>query len=304
MSEQVIGVVGSSGQVACALKHAAQGRTVRVVATGRPRLDLTSPDSLDRWIAEVRPSLIVNAAAYTAVDRAESEPEAAFKLNAEGPALLAALAAERDIPLIHISTDYVFDGHKGSAYVEDDPVNPLGVYAASKVAGEMSVRGSCPRHVILRTQWVYGETGANFVKTMLRLATTQDVVRVVGDQKGAPTYAADIADAILTIAARVASGSPDRIPWGTYHLSGGGTTTWHGFAAEIFRLWAMHGAKVPRLEEIATRDYPTAARRPANSILDNTKIAATFGIALPPWQGQLALCLANLAAQRAHGAHP
>lgn len=288
-------VVGRSGQVARALDERGFG-DVPHVALGRDGADVTDADALARVFAVHRPRLVVNAAAYTAVDKAENERALAFAVNAEGPAHLAALCARAKIPLIHISTDYVFDGRKDGPYLEDDPLAPLGVYGASKAAGEAGVRARLAEHVILRTSWVYSATGSNFVKTMLRLAESRDELSVVDDQHGAPTSARDIADAIGTIAARLMEGAG---AYGTYHLAGGGETTWCGFARAIFAKAAAHGIRAPKISAIATEDYPTAARRPMNSRLDCGKIERTYGIRLPAWEASLDLCLDDLPGEAA-----
>jgi dTDP-4-dehydrorhamnose reductase len=236
-------------------------------------------------MARERPDIVINAAAYTAVDRAESEPEAAWATNCIGPANLSAACDNAAVPLVHISTDYVFDGSKPGAYVENDPVNPLGVYGASKEAGDRAVRNSLERHVILRTAWVYSAHGQNFVKTMLRLAGERPVLRVVADQTGSPTSAADIAAAIGTVVRLIAAGNTR---WGTYHFAGAGRVTWHGFAEAIFALAAPWRGPPPKVEAITTADYPTPARRPANSVLDCRRIGDAFGIVPRSWRDALA----------------
>lgn len=290
MSRLAISVIGRGGQVARALVRAAAGSGSQLVARGRPELDLSNLDSTARFLAETRPDIVVNAAAYTAVDKAETEPGLAFRANAEGPARLATLCGHFKIPLIHLSTDYVFDGTARVPNREDDAIAPLGIYGASKAAGETAIRAAHPQHIILRTSWVYSPDGSNFVKTMLRLGGEREVVRVVGDQTGCPTSADHIATAILDIARQVAKDRTNA-PWGTYHLTGRGETTWHDFAAEIFRLTANKGWPRPRLERITTAEYPTPARRPAYSVLDNTKVERAFGIRLPDWRSSLAICL-------------
>jgi dTDP-4-dehydrorhamnose reductase len=217
------------------------------------------------------------------VDKAESEPEAAYRANRDGPAALAAYCAEADIPLIHISTDYVFDGDKGVPYTEADPTSPTGVYGASKLAGERAVLASGARAVILRTAWVYAATGKNFVLTMLNAARKTGRLRVVADQRGCPTSAADLAAAILGIA----DGWDDRLA-GVYHAAGSGETTWHGLATAVFARAARHGLTAPVVDAIATADWPTPARRPADSRLDCAKVHAAFGIRLPAWQDSVA----------------
>ena len=224
---------------------------------------------------------VVSAGAYTAVDRAESEVVAAWTVNALAPAALATATREAGIPLVHVSTDYVFDGTKPEPYVEDDPVAPLGAYGASKEGGEQAVRTTNPAHVILRTAWVVSADGANFVKTMLRLGADRPELRVVADQLGCPTSATDIAQAILAILDRLAG---DDGPFGTYHFVNGGEATWHELAEAVFDRAAAHGRPRPKVYPITTADYPTPATRPANSRLATGKIEAAFGIAPRPWR--------------------
>ena len=234
---------------------------------------------------------MVNCAAYTAVDKAETEQEAAYLINAEAPALIAGLCGEHDIPFLHISTDYVFGQSLGRPWREDDPVDPPNVYGLSKQAGEAGVRDANPRHLILRTAWVYDSEGSNFVRTMLRLGATRDELRVVGDQHGGPTAAEDIALAILAMTD--AASKPDFSQWGTYHFTGAPATTWYDFAAAIFE-----GHATPKLTRIATSDYPTPAARPAYSVLDCRKIETVFGIAQPDWRMSLAKVLEACAIDR------
>jgi dTDP-4-dehydrorhamnose reductase len=228
-------------------------------------------------MAAVEPSAIVNAAAYTAVDRAEAEPERAFAVNCDGAVLLAAGAARRGIPFIQISTDYVFDGSKRSPYREDDVPAPQNVYGSSKLAGEIAVLKACPGAAVIRTSWVYSPYGNNFVRTMLRLSDEQPVVRIVEDQRGTPTSAADLAVAILAIVEqlRSANGSDEA---GIYHLAGDGETSWHGFATAVFASLARRGRRVPTLQAITTAEYPTPARRPKNSCLDSSRAERVFGV--------------------------
>lgn len=278
-------ILGTSGQVGTELMRAAWPPGTELVGLARPEVDMARPETVAAAVAEHAPALVVNATAYTAVDKAEGDREAAFAVNRDGPARLAAACAARGAALIHISTDYVFDGTKPAPYTEDDPVAPLGAYGASKEAGEAAVRAALPRHVILRTSWVYAVHGANFVKTMLRFGREREEMRVVADQHGAPTAASDIAAAIVAIAGRISAGND--VPWGTYHFTGTGETTWHGFAERVFqRLEAATGRR-PRLLAIATADYPTPARRPANSRLDCTRIRTAFGVAAPRWEDSL-----------------
>ncbi|HTC11831.1 MAG TPA: dTDP-4-dehydrorhamnose reductase [Acetobacteraceae bacterium] len=277
-------VTGGTGQVASALA-AAGGAAVRVV--GRPAFDFDKPESLVATFRAAAPWLVVNAAAYTAVDTAEDDVEAAYRANRDGPGALAQLCRAADIPLIHISTDYVFDGAKGAPYVETDPTGPTGIYGASKLAGEQEVLASGARVIVLRTSWVYAPTGRNFVRTMLRVGAERDRLRVVADQKGCPTTAADLADAIVAIAAWVREGWREA-HGGIFHAAGTGETTWHGLAVATFQEAARHGARVPTVEAITTADYPTKATRPADSRLDCAKLASVFGVRLPDWRTSLA----------------
>lgn len=285
MAARPILVTGGSGQLASALAAAA---TVPVCLRGRPAFDFDRPESIAATFEEANPWLVVNAAAYTAVDAAEKDADAAYRANRDGPAELARLCEAAGIPLIHISTDYVFDGAKGEPYVETDPVAPQCVYGASKLAGEAAVLAACRHAVVLRTSWVYAPTGRNFVRTMLTLGRTRDRLTVVADQKGCPTTAADLAAAILEIAAHIAAAGWQEKFGGVFHAAGTGWTTWHGLASAVFAEAARHGAPVPRVDPIATADYPTAAKRPADSRLDSTKLATVFGVRLPNWQPSLA----------------
>ena len=293
MAEKPILVAGKSGQLARCLRDSALLRNVPMVAVGRPELDLENGEGIDRMMATVEPSAIVNAAAYTAVDRAETEPERAFAVNCGGAALLADAAARRGIPFIQISTDYVFDGSKRSPYREDDVLAPLNVYGSSKLAGETAVLKACPCAAVIRTSWVYSPYGNNFVRTVLRLSETQPMVRIVDDQRGTPTSAADLATAVLAIVERLrsANGCDDA---GIYHLAGDGETSWYGFAAAIFASLAHRGRRVPRMLTITTAEYPTPARRPKNSCLDSSKAERIFGVRLPPWRSSLEECLDQL----------
>jgi dTDP-4-dehydrorhamnose reductase len=282
-------VTGVSGQLAHALaslspKFAERGYTMRRI--GRPDFDFDRPETIDAAFNAAAPDLVVNAAAWTAVDLAESEPEAAARANDTGPARLGVLCAKAGIPLIHISTDYVFDGGKGAPYVETDRPNPTGVYGATKLAGEQKIMALAGRHVILRTSWLYHAEGKNFVRTMLAAAQKTGALRVVADQRGCPTSADDLADAIVTIAARIADGWRDEYG-GIFHAAGNGDTTWYEFAAAIFDAAARHGRPRPLLTAIATEDWPTAARRPADSRLDCRKVNDVYGVRLPPWRSSV-----------------
>jgi len=292
MTSNVLAVVGSSGQVAEALKRAAAQRGLCAHVRGRPEADLGVAASLERYLDETRPTVVINAAAYTAVDQAEREPDLAFAINARGPGDLARLCAERDLPLIHLSSDYVFDGTKTSPYLEDDAVAPVSVYGASKAAGDDEIRAALKMHVIIRTAWVYGLEGRNFVKTMMRLAQERDELSVVSDQHGCPTFADDIASAVLDITAQLV---PDAHGcWGTFHLTNSGETTWHDFARQIFDHMAKAGMNTPRLKPIGTDQYPTPARRPAYSVLDCTKIGRVFGVHPASWTDALGRAMPRL----------
>ncbi|RIJ17360.1 dTDP-4-dehydrorhamnose reductase [Henriciella mobilis] len=276
-------VIGQSGQIARALAERATPPH-GVVTLGRPELDITDPGSIRRSIAAQKPQLVINASAYTAVDKAETEPDAAFAVNAEGPGALAEACAAAGIPLIHYSTDYVYDGSKAGPYVEDDPTSPLGVYGRSKLAGEDAVRAAGGDHVILRTAWVYSPFAGNFVRTMLRLASSRDELGVVADQWGCPTSALDIADATLVIADRWFAGNGQP---GMFHMAGTGETNWHGFAEEIFRLSKQVGGPSATARPIPATEFPTPAKRPANSRLDCARLEQVYSITLPEWQDSL-----------------
>jgi dTDP-4-dehydrorhamnose reductase len=282
-------VLGAGGQVGHELCRLAWPAGYEIAPFARGALDITEREAVFAAVARERPDIVINAAAYTAVDRAESERDAAWAGNCTGPANLAAACHDAAIPLIHLSTDYVFDGSKPGPYREDDPVKPLGVYGESKEAGERAVREALAQHVILRTAWVYSAHGHNFVKTMLRLGSDRPVLRVVADQIGSPTSAADIAGAIGAVVQQLNAGNR---AWGAYHFTGGGAVTWHGFAEAIFELaaqWTSTGrGAVPLVEAIATADYPTPARRPANSVLDCRRIGQAFGIVPRLWREALA----------------
>lgn len=276
-------VTGGEGQLGSELIAQAAAHGMQVLAPPLAQMDLTRPAQLDRLWDEFRPAAVINAAAHTAVDRAESEPELAFAINAEAPGRIARRCAGEGIPLIQVSTDYVFDGLKGTPYLEDDPVAPLGVYGRSKAAGEAAVRDGLAQHLIVRTSWLYSSHGANFVKTMMRLAVERDELRVVDDQFGCPTCAADLADALLRLASFIGAGRA--VPWGTYHYCGGGVTTWHGLARCVLETMASRGRIASfRLRPITTAEYPTPARRPPYSVLDCRRIEAVFGIRPPAWR--------------------
>jgi dTDP-4-dehydrorhamnose reductase len=287
-------VTGREGQLARGLVETA-GAGVEVVAIGRPELDVADEKSVAAAVARERPDIVVNAAAYTAVDKAETEPAVAHAVNALGAQHVATTCAANAIPIIHISTDYVFDGTKDGPYVEDDPTAPINVYGRTKLEGEQRIAKACERHLILRTAWVHSPWGVNFVKTMLRLATTRPNIGVVDDQKGSPTYAPHLAAIVLAIASRVAR-NPAGVRWGVYHAVGGGETTWFGFAREIFRHAAEQGLPAAEVAAIATAAYPTPARRPANSRLNCDRLRRLLGAELPDWRVGAQDCVARISA--------
>lgn len=286
-------VAGSSGQIATALAELGAAHDIAITTLGRPALDLTKPSTLADALAAHRPDAVVNAAAWTAVDAAEADEQAALAINATGAGDLAAAAAAIGVPIFHLSTDYVFDGTKPDPYVETDPTGPASTYGRSKLAGEIAVAHANPAHFIFRTAWVHAPYGNNFVKTMLRLATTRDEIGVVADQWGSPSYAPDIADAIF-----VALAGFDSImaKTGVYHVAGGGGASWADVAEALFAVSARLGGPVARIRRIATTDYPTPARRPANSRLGCTKFANAFGHVLPDWESGVARCITRLLA--------
>lgn len=281
MADRAILLTGGGGQVGTEFQRLAPDG-FEIVAPGRDRLDLADPDAIAALVASRPWACVINSGAYTAVDKAQSDPVTAWKANALAPAAFAWATAQAGIPLIQLSTDYVFDGSKSTPYLEDDPVGPVSVYGASKEAGEQAVRTGNPRHVILRTAWVVSPHGTNFIKTMLRLAETRDRLTVVDDQQGCPTSAADIAGALAAIAVRLAEDAA--APTGTYHFVNSGEATWCDFAREIFRLAEAGGRTVPVVEGIPTSGYPTPARRPANSRLDTAKLTRDFGIEPRAWR--------------------
>jgi dTDP-4-dehydrorhamnose reductase len=289
-----VAVTGSKGQVATSLLERA-GPKLEVIAVGRPEFDLTDRTAVLAGLEAARPEVIINGAAYTAVDKAEAEEALALRVNGEGAGHVAEAAARLGVPLLHLSTDYVFDGALDRPYREDDPTGPSGAYGRSKLAGEKLVSARCQHSVILRTAWVYSPFGANFVRTMLRLNETRDEVGVVSDQRGNPTSALDIADSLIAIAARV---KDDRSPAlrGIFHMTGSGEGTWADFAETVFREAEARGRRSTRVKRIPTADYPTPARRPANSRLDNEKLARVYGFRLPDWHRSVEDCCARLLA--------
>jgi dTDP-4-dehydrorhamnose reductase len=285
-------VTGREGQLARGLL-ARRRDGVEIQALGRPELDLERPATIARAVADTAPDVVVNAAAYTAVDQAEDEPERAFRVNAEAAGELAAAARRQGARIVQVSTDYVFDGTGEGAYAESAPTRPLGVYGRSKREGEIAVAQANPDHVVLRTAWVYSPFGRNFVKTMLALAETRDELGVVADQRGSPTAAADLADGILAMVGAWRD-RPGLGLGGTYHVAGSGEASWFDFAEEIFRQAARHGRPAARVRPISTADYPTRAARPMNSVLDSRRFAADFGYRAPAWQESTAAVVAEL----------
>ncbi len=279
-------VTGGSGQVGTELGLWAWPDDVRLVMPGRADLDLGDTSAINRFIADLRPDAVINSAAYTAVDKAQSDVAAAWTVNALAPAAIAAATAALDVPLIHVSTDYVFDGSEPGLRLPEDAVGPISVYGASKEGGEQAVRTGNPRHVIVRTAWVVSPHGANFVKTMLRVGAERPLLKVVDDQHGCPTSARDLADALARITLRHLD---DRdAPIGTHHFVNAGETTWCGLAREVFAIAAKAGRKTPEVEAITTDQYPTPARRPAYSGLSTTSLEQSFGIVPRPWREAIA----------------
>ncbi len=298
-------LTGKNGQVGWELQRSLASFG-QVVAVDSDDMDLADPDAIRQMVRDVTPTVIVNPAAYTAVDKAESEPELAMAVNAAAPGILAEEAHRVGAMLVHYSTDYVFDGNKATPYTEDDAPNPQSVYGRTKLAGEEAIRVAGCKHLILRTSWVYGVHGGNFAKTMLRLTRERSELRIVGDQFGAPTWARDLAQATASALETWQSRGWDASLSGLYHLTAGGRTSWHEYAEEVIRLARRHdailAAKQLDVRAIATHEYPVPAKRPANSVLDNGKIARTFGIKMPEWQDSLAECIRLIYEQAARSA--
>ena len=285
-------ITGGSGQVGTALARHVWPEGWEPVSVTRSELDLIDPRAIALKVAERPWAAVINAGAYTLVDRAEAEPVVAWQVNALAPAALAQACKAADIPLVHVSTDYVFAGDRPGAREVDDAASPVNVYGASKYGGELAVRASCSRFAVVRTAWVVSATGANFVKTMLRLAADRPTLRVVADQHGSPTSATDLAAVLATISIRLAEDSQANS--GTWHFSNTGATTWHGFAVEIFRQAALRGGPSPLVEAIGTNDFPTPARRPASSLLSTVALTRDWGIVPRPWSEALAPILDDL----------
>ena len=287
-------VTGREGQIVRCLAERASGTDIEIIALGRPELDLAGPGGdIVATIIRAGPDVIVSAAAYTQVDNAETDRDLAFAVNERGPRAIARAACETGVPLIHLSTDYVFDGRKPTPYAENDPTGPNGAYGASKLAGEQAVLAEHTDTVVLRTAWVYSPFGANFLKTMLRLAIDRDEVGVVADQRGNPSSAFDIADGIVSVARNLVASSDPALR-GVFHMAGSGEATWADFAEGIFAASAACGGPTAAVRRIATSDYPTAATRPANSRLDCGRIARVHGVELPDWRNSVERVVAKL----------
>jgi dTDP-4-dehydrorhamnose reductase len=281
-------LLGKHGQVSRELQASLQGQG-ELSVRGREQLDLALPDQIRQQVRELRPELIINAAAYTAVDQAESEPELAFAINAVAPGVLAEEAAALGAPLIHYSTDYVYDGSKSAPYIESDPTNPLGVYGQSKLAGERALQAVGGEYLILRTSWVYSLHGRNFLLTMQRLLQERDELKVVADQIGAPTWAGSIASTTAQLIQHWRDGQAG--PWGLYHLSAQGETSWFGFASAIAEQLRAAGQNTGQLLPIPSSAYPTPAQRPLNSRLDCSRLQHDWQVQLPDWRSALLECL-------------
>jgi dTDP-4-dehydrorhamnose reductase len=298
MARLRIAVTGRNGQIARSLAERAAGTDIDIIAIGRPALDLADPDTIEGALAAIAADVLVSAGAYTDVNQAEAESDMADRINGQAPGLLATRAKARGIPIIQLSTDYVFDGTKPQPYTESDPICPINAYGRSKAAGERAVAAAHPQHVILRTSWIYSPFGRNFVRTMLDLARNDDTVRVVADQVGNPTAASDIADGILVVARSLVAGHAGE-PFGTFHMAAAGAASWADFASAVFTASAACGGPSARVVPIASAEYQAPARRPANSRLDCAKIARVHGVSLPSWQPSLTACVRRILEQGA-----
>lgn len=279
-------IFGSNGQLGWSLMRCLQRTDFKVRGGDLPDHDICNQDQVRSIIRKEHADLVINASAYTAVDQAENDEINAFEVNQKGPLYLAEACSMGNVPLIHVSTDYVFDGTAADPYCERDPVNPTGVYGASKLAGEQEIRRKLSSHIIIRTAWLYGIHGNNFVKTMIRLGKDRETIKVVDDQYGCPTYAGDLADAIEVVARKIQG--KENVEWGTYHYAGDGKTTWYGFAKKILELaQGVVPLKVSNLVPIKTEEYPTPAKRPGYSVLNCEKIKRNFGIHPKPWETSL-----------------
>lgn len=286
--------VGASGQVARALVEYGSKNAVQVTAMGRPNVDLTKPNTMHSVLRAASADIIVNAGAYTAVDDAEQNQEIAYNVNARGPAFLARCARDLDVPLVHLSTDYVFDGEKDEPYTEEDSISPLGQYGKTKAAGELGVLETTSDHVILRTAWIFSPYGRNFVTNMLRLAQEQHSIPVVCDQYGSPTYALDLAAGIIAISRNLINSRSDATLRGVFHIAGHGYASWAEVATTIFNYSRSHNGPAAEVMPIPMAEYAALAPRPRNSRLDCTKVARIHGITLPPWNSALQICVSRL----------
>jgi dTDP-4-dehydrorhamnose reductase len=287
-------VTGRAGQLAQSLIERGRSAGVEIVCLARPEVDLLAHDQVARAIEDARGDLVINAAAYTAVDKAEAEPELALRVNGAGARAVAAAAAKTGRAIVQISTDYVFDGALDRPYREEDPTAPVSAYGRSKLAGEQGVAEANPRHVIARTAWVYSPFGQNFLKTMLRLGLTRPEISVVADQWGAPTSALDLADGLIAMARRIVAEPENKSLLGVFHMTGSHYTNWVGFAAAIFEQAAALGRPSVKAMPISTSQYPTPAARPANSRLDAGKLARVYGLVLPEWRSAVQNCVKRL----------
>lgn len=291
-------VIGAEGQISRSLREVAASHPDVIIGCGvRPEVDILSSALVEKALHNFSPDIVINPAAYTSVDRAEAEPALAFEVNRDGAGIVAEASGRLGIPILHLSTDYVFDGKKGAGYVESDTVSPQSVYGRSKLAGECAVAAANDRHIILRTSWVYAPFGSNFVRTILRLSAERERLSVVDDQIGCPTYAPDVADAILTIARKITASGCRQEYGGVTHLAGPDAITWFSFARKIISVAKKHGGRDIQIDPITTASYPTAAARPANSRLCCERLATLFGIRLPPLDHSLEKCLERLMAR-------
>lgn len=290
-------ITGANGQLGQELVRQGLAYKHKIHSVNHQELDITNETHLRQMLTHVSPSLVINAAAYTDVDGAEKESGMAYAVNKNGPAYIARYCADHDLPLIHMSTDYVFDGTKSGPYHESDPIAPLGVYGLSKAQGEDVIRTTLKKHLIVRTSWLYSVYRNNFVKTILKLGQEQTDLRVVADQFGSPTSAADLAEALLTIVKKMGAG--EQFDWGTYHYCGKGITTWHGLAEKIIQHAKSYVAlQIKQVTPITTAEWPTPTKRPPYSVLDCSRLISQFGIALKPWQDSLKDTIARICSRQ------
>jgi dTDP-4-dehydrorhamnose reductase len=289
-----IAVTGSEGQVASALRERASSLGVTVIAVGRPILDLSKSGTALPALAASQPNAVVHAAAFTAVDQAEQDSELACQINTIGASEVASAARSLGVPIVYLSTEYVFDGKKRTPYLETDPTSPLNFYGSTKLAGEKAVAGQTPNHAILRTSWIYSPFGKNFLRTILLIAMSRDTLNIVDDQHGAPTSAFDVADGIVAVVKNLLSQPNENALRGVFHMAAAGETTWAGFGEAVFAASKKIGGPYATVRPIPSKDYPQAAKRPANSGLDCSKIAKIHGVRLPDWRSSLKLCVERI----------